>query len=260
MSFWEHLDDLRSVIFRSIFVIIGFMVIIFIGKNFVFDNIILTPLTSEFALYQAINKLFLFFADQTNGKLSIPTIEEFSVELINIELASQFFIHIKMSFYLAFVLAVPYILFLLWRFLAPALYTNEKKAIKASFGVGGLLFYLGVGIGYFLVLPLTIKFLGSYQVSEAVPNQISLSSYISMFVRLVLLMGIVFEMPALAAVLSRLGIVTRELLRKYRKYAVVALLILAAVITPSGDAFTLCLVAIPLYLLYELSILVCKKS
>lgn len=259
MTFWEHLDDFRAVIFRSIIVIVLLMIVVFIGKEIVFDDLILAPTNSDFVLYQWLNSFFLFINGLTNGMINLPSIQEFSVDLINIELASQFFIHIRVSFYLSLVLVVPYIMYLLWEFITPALYSNEKRAVKTAFAFGAILFYFGVCVGYFVVFPLTVKFLGSYQVSEAVPNAISLSSYIAMFIRLILLMGIVFEMPALAAVLSKLGIITKDFLKKYRKHAVVVLLILAAIITPSGDAFTLFIVAMPLFLLYEISILVCKN-
>lgn len=252
MTFWEHLDELRKVIFRGLGVILLFMVVIFIGKDFVFNDVILAPIGSEFALYRWFNALFAL--------LGLAPLSEFSLDLINIDLAAQFFIHIKVSFYLAFVVAFPFIVYLIWGFISPALYSNEKGVIKKAFGFASILFYIGVAVGYLFVFPLTLRFLGTYQVSPDVPNQISLASYISMFVRLILVMGIVFEMPALAAILSRLGVIHKGLLRKYRKHAIVVLMILAAVITPSGDAFTLFMVALPLYMLYEISILMCKEK
>ena len=252
MTFWEHLDELRKVIFRALGVILLFMVVIFIGKDFIFNDVILAPIEGDFALYRWFNALFAL--------VGLSPLDEFSLELINIDLAAQFFIHIKVSFYLAFVVAFPFIVYLLWGFISPALYANEKVVIKSAFGFASLLFYMGVAVGYFFVFPLTLRFLGTYQVSADVPNQISLSSYISMFIRLILVMGIVFEMPALAAILSRLGVIHKGLLRKYRKHAVVVLMVLAAVITPSGDAFTLFMVALPLYMLYEVSILMCKEK
>lgn len=252
MTFWEHLDELRKVIFRALGVIMLFMVVIFIGKDYVFNDIILAPIGSDFALYRWFNALFAL--------IGLKPLDSFSLELINIDLAAQFFIHIKVSFYLSFVVAFPFIIYLVWGFISPALYQNEKGVMKKAFGFASLLFYMGVAVGYFFVFPLTLRFLGTYQVSPDVPNQISLASYIAMFIRLILLMGIVFEMPALAAILSRLGVVNRGMLRKYRKHAAVVLMILAAVITPSGDAFTLFMVALPLYMLYEASILMCREK
>lgn len=252
MTFWEHLDELRKVIFRGLGLILLFMVVIFIGKDYVFNDVILAPIGGDFALYRWFNAFFAL--------IGLSPLDEFSLELINIDLAAQFFIHIKVSFYLAFVVAFPFIIYLIWGFISPALYSNEKGVIKSAFGFASILFYTGVAVGYFFVFPLTLRFLGTYQVSPDVPNQISLSSYIAMFIRLILVMGIVFEMPALAAILSRLGVIHRGLLRKYRKHAVVVLMVLAAVITPSGDAFTLFMVALPLYMLYEMSILMCKEK
>lgn len=243
---------LRKVIFRGLGVIFLFMIVIFIGKDFVFSDLIFAPIEGDFILYRWFNALFAL--------VGLAPLSDFSLELINIDLAAQFFIHIKVSFYLAFVVAFPFVIYLVWGFISPALYTNEKSAMKKGFGFAAFLFYLGVAVGYIFVFPLTLRFLGTYQVSESVPNQISLASYIGMFIRLILLMGVVFEMPALAAILSRLGIINRALLKKYRKHAVVVLMVVAAIITPSGDAFTLFMVALPLYMLYEVSILMCKDE
>ncbi|MCL2728240.1 MAG: twin-arginine translocase subunit TatC [Bacteroidales bacterium] len=255
MSFWDHLDELRTVLFRSAVAVVVLMVVVFCFKTFVFETIIFSPRSSDFIIYQWLNQLAAY-----RPWLSAFAVEPFVVELINIEMAAQFFTHISVSFWLGFVLSVPFILYQLWIFVRPALYQNEKKAITTSFAFCSLLFFIGIMVGYFMVFPLTVKFLGTYQVSDWVENQISLKSYISMFNRLILLMGLVFEMPVLVHLLSRLGIVTKKFLRKYRKHAVVVLLILAAAITPSGDAFTMSVVALPLYLLYEFSILVCRDK
>ncbi|MCL2502216.1 MAG: twin-arginine translocase subunit TatC [Bacteroidales bacterium] len=255
MSFWEHLDEFRTVLFRSAAVVVGLMVVVFCFKSFVFDTIIFSPRTSDFIIYKWLNQLAAW-----KPWLSALEVDAFQIELINIEMSAQFFTHVSVSFWLGFVLAVPFILYQLWIFVRPALYPGEKKAVTASFAFCSLLFITGLMVGYFLVFPLTIKFLGTYQVSDWVENQISLKSYISMFTWLILMMGLVFEMPVLIHLLSRFGIVTKTFLRKYRRYAVVVLLFLAAIITPSGDAFTMSIVALPLYLLYEFSILVCKEK
>ena len=156
--------------------------------------------------------------------------------------------------------ATPIILYFLWGFVSPALYPNEIRAVKKAFGLSGFLFFIGVMVGYFLVFPLTLRFLGTYQVSRSVVNEISLQSYISMFVWLILIMGMVFELPCLALLLSKFGIITKSLLKKYRKHAFVIILVLAAFITPSGDPFTLFAVATPIYFLYEISILLCSDK
>jgi sec-independent protein translocase protein TatC len=254
MTFWEHLDEFRTVLFRSAFVVVALMVVVFCFKSFVFDTIIFSPRTSDFIIYKWLNQ----FAS-IKPWLAAFGVDSFQIDLINIEMAAQFITHVSVSFWLGFVLSVPFILYQLWTFVQPALYPNEKKSIMIAFSFCSILFFIGIMVGYFMVFPLTIKFLGTYQVSDWVENQISLKSYISMFTWLILMMGLVFEMPVLIHVLSRLGIVTKKFLRKYRKHAVVVLLILAAAITPSGDAFTMSVVAMPLYLLYEFSILVCVE-
>ena len=252
MTFWEHLDELRKVLFRSAIVFFVLMTIVFLNKKFVFDTIIFAPINSDFILYDWFRALSVW--------LNIPSMapEPFSLHLINIELSSQFFTHVNVSMTLALILSVPFILYQLWIFIKPGLYEKEKKAINMAFGFAGILFFIGALVGYFFVFPMTVRFLGTYQVSEMVMNQISLKSYISMFTWLILIMGIVFEMPALASILSRIGIISKSFLKKYRKHAFVFLMILAAVITPSGDAFTMSVVGAPLYLLYEFSILISR--
>ena len=255
MTFWEHFDELRAVLFRSAAVVVVLMVVVFCFKSFVFDTIIFSPRTSEFIIYRWLNQL-----SDLKPWLSALRIESFQIELINIEMSAQFFTHMSVSFWLGFVVSIPFILYQLWTFVRPALYPKEKKSIVVSFFFCSILFFTGIVVGYFMVFPLTIKFLGTYQVSDWVENQISLQSYISMFTWLILVMGLVFEMPVLIHLLSRFGIVTKKFLRKYRRHAVIVLLILAAAITPSGDAFTMTMVAMPLYLLYEFSILVCRNQ
>jgi len=250
MTFWDHLDEFRKVLIKSVCLLLLMMVVAFFFKSFIFDRIVLPPLDSNFALYRLMNGVLCLF-----GFGSVP---DFHIDIINIEMASQFFIHLRMSFYCALIVSMPYIFYQLWSFVKPGLYESEQQKVRKSFGFAAILFYLGVIVGYFLVLPLTVRFLGTYQVSFSVPNQISLNSYIGMFVSLILIMGICFEMPVLAVLLCRFGLIDKKFLKKYRKHAFVILLALAAVITPSGDAVTLFFVAIPLYLLYELSILVCK--
>jgi len=251
MSFWDHLDELRKVLFRIIGVLLVLTIAAFFFKEPLF-NTIFGPLNSDFILYRGFDKLL--------GLIGLKGVDNFDIKVMNIEMSAQFFTHLKVSFFVALIIGVPYFFYELWTFIRPALYPKEKKAIRGTFGFAGILFYMGLACGYFLVLPLTVKFLGTYQVSPDIPNEISLTSYIGMFLGLILVMGIVFEMPILAALLSRIGLVSKELLKKYRRHAVVILVILAAIITPSGDAFTMMIVAIPLYLLYEFSIMVCRSE
>ena len=252
MTFWEHLDELRKVIFRSFAVLIVLMVAFFLCKEAVFDGVVLAPLTDGFFVYRWMDRLL--------GLLGLGALEPFRVELVNIDLAAQFFTHVRISFWLAVIVALPFLIYQVWLFVRPALYDREKRAAQTAFGLSSLLFYIGVGVGYVVVFPLTLRFLGTYQVSESVANQISLLSYIGMFLKLNLIMGVVFELPALALLLSRIGVINRQMLRSFRKYAIVAALAISAVITPSGDAFTMIVVALPLYLLYEVSITLCKDK
>lgn len=264
MTFWEHLDEFRKVLFRSAIAIVILMVVIFVNKTFVFEKVIFAPRSSDFILYHWLEDLSFWLQRVFQQLFNNPSIlfsfapDPFEIKLQNIELSAQFFTHINVSFSLAFILSTPFILYQLWLFVKPALYEKEKKSVVGAFGWCSLLFFLGVAVGYFFVFPLTIQFLGGYHVTEWVENQISLQSYIHMFTWLILIMGLVFEMPVLMRLLSRFGVVSKSLLKKYRKHAACILLLLAAIITPSGDAFTLFIVVLPLYLLYEVSILVCN--
>ena len=185
---------------------------------------------------------------------------DFSLSLVNIEVAAQFMIHMKVTFVCALILIFPYLVFEVWRFVAPALYENERKAVSGAFSFASILFYTGLAVGYLVIFPLMVNFFAGYQVSPEVPNTFSLSSYISLFTSTILTFGIVFEFPTLVAVLSALGVLTRETMRAFRRHAVCVVVILAALITPSGDPFSLLVVTVPLYLLYEFSILICRKG
>lgn len=248
MTFWDHVDELRSTLLKIAGVLVTFAIGFFIFMPNIFDNIILAPCRSDFVLYR-------LFENITQRFPSLPqfTTEGFHVELINIKLASQFFIHMSTSLWLALVFAFPIVIWILWSFIKPALYENERRGSERAFLVGVLMFFIGVAVGYFVVFPVTLRFLAEYKVSEMVPNQISLDSYMDNFLMLIFIMGIVFEMPIVAWLLSKMGFLHREFFAKYRRHAVVVLLILAAIITPTGDPFTLTIVFMPLYILYEIS-------
>lgn len=164
------------------------------------------------------------------------------------------------AFWMSVVTATPYLFFEIWRFIRPALYPNERKGVRKALTIGTVMFFIGVLLGYFMVYPLTLRFLSTYQLSAEIENQISLNSYIDNFMMLVLCMGLAFELPLVTLLLSLLGLVNKSFLRKYRRHAIVLIVIAAAVITPTGDPFTLSIVAIPLYLLYEMSILMIKDK
>lgn len=254
LTFWEHLEVLRWSILRILLLILVCLFVIFSNKEFVFDQIIFPPLSSDFFTYQMMCKL--------GTLLNFPALcpGDFELKLMNFEMSGQFFAHISSSFTLALVLSVPYILFEIWRFVAPALYKNERRNTGIVFFSSSLLFYLGALTSYYIIFPLSIRFLGTYEVSALVPNTISLQSYMGTLYILIFSLGIMFELPILAYLLSRMGLITREILQKGRSIAVVIILVIAAVITPTTDPFTMLVVAAPVYVLFEISILVCKKS
>ena len=250
MTFWEHLDELRKVLFRSALILLGATLVFFFLKEFMF-GIVFAPADDNFVLYRFTNHLL-----DLVGK---PHLESFSLSIINIDLPAQFYTHLSTSFYFALVVCTPIVLYELWTFVSPALYQKERRAVVKAFSLAAVFFYAGVLVGYFLLFPLALRFLGTYQVTPDVANQISLKSYISSFFTLILMLGIVFELPTVAALLSRFGIVYKHTLKKYRKHAIVILMILAALITPS-DPFTMLAVGIPLYGLYEISIMMCRAK
>ncbi len=249
MTFWGHLEELRWTLFRVVAALFVCLIACFCAMPYLFDHVILAPTTSDFFLYRWLaswggdNPLLPNFSDGT-----------FRVEIININVASQFLTHISTSFWCALLLVFPYLVFEIWRFVQPALFANERKSVAGAFIGGTFMFFLGCAVGYTLVFPFTFRFLTEYRLSSSIVNQISLNSYMGNFLMLIFMMGIVFELPLLAWLLSKMGLVTKEFLRKYRRHAIVVLLLLSAVITPSGDPFTLMVVFLPLYLLYELSI------
>jgi sec-independent protein translocase protein TatC len=254
LTFWEHLEVLRWSIFRVAIVVLVAMVVLFIAMPHIFTNFVLGPTTSEFFLYRWLSSLgsLPFMPDFSAG--------DFKADIININVASQFLIHISTSFWFALIVAFPYLVFEAWRFIAPALYDSEKASVGTAFLFGTVMFYLGCAVGYSFVFPFTFRFLAEYQVSTEIVNQISLNSYMSTFMGMVFIMGLVFELPLLAWLMSKLGLINKAFLKKYRKVAVAVLLVLAAAITPTGDPFTLSIVFVPLYALYELSIKVVRDA
>ena len=238
MSFWDHLEELRGTLFRSIISVCVVSAVFMCFPKPLF-NAVLWPTRPDFPLYR------------------LPGVD-FSMELINIELSAQFFVYLKVSVLCGVVLAFPYIIWEVWKFVAPALYDNERRPVRKAFLLSSGLFYLGVAVGHFVVLPVCLMFFMNFSVSDTIVNTISLGSYMSLFTSMVFLIGILFEFPTVIMVLSGIGVVDRPLLRKGRKYAFVIVLVLAAFITPS-DPFSMFVLAIPLYGLYELSILLCKN-
>lgn len=254
LTFWDHLDVLRFALMRVFAVWFVLAVGYFIAMPSLFDAVILAPCHNDFPFYDLLRWVGQLL------HLEDPFFTEaFSVKLVNINLAAPFFIHLSTAFGLSVVTATPYLFWEVWRFVAPALYPHERSGVKKALTLGTGMFFIGLLVGYYMVYPLTLRFLSTYQLSTTIENVISLNSYIDNFMMLVLCMGLAFELPLVTWLLSLFGIIKRRMLRKYRRYAVVIIVTVAAIITPTGDPFTLMVVSIPLYLLYELSILMVKR-
>ena len=248
MSFWDHLEEFRWMILRSLIALMVFAVAAFAVMPYIYDSIIMGPINSDFFLYRSLCTI-------TSNIPFVPDFcdDSFHVEIININLASQFFRHMSTSVWVAIIFMFPYLMYEVWRFVNPALYAAEKNKTRKAFVFGTVMFFLGCGLGYAVIFPITFRFLSTYQLSPDIKNFISLDSYMDNFLMMILAMGLVFELPLVAWLSSKLGLLDRGFFRRYRRHAVVALLVLAAFITPSSDVFTLGIVFVPLYLLFELS-------
>ena len=249
-SFGEHLDVLRAAIVKSLLVAVVFGVAAFCFKEELFA-VILAPKDADFITYRLLYSL--------SGLVTETGAPDSLVKLINTGLAQQFIIHMKTALCAGVLCASPYILYQLFRFISPALYANERKYVVRVVGGGYAMFVVGVLVSYFLIFPLTFRFLGTYQVSGEVANLITLDSYISTLVLMCLSMGIVFDIPILSWLFAKLGFLSADFMRRYRKHAIVIILVVAAIITPTSDMFTLSLVALPMWLLYEASILLVDR-
>ncbi|MEI7801644.1 MAG: twin-arginine translocase subunit TatC [Bacteroidota bacterium] len=254
MSFLEHIEELRWHIARSLAAILIAAVVLFLNKSFLFDTIILGPMHTDFPAYVGFCKL-----GRLVGMGDSLCTGEIHFKLMSMELTSQFMIHMKAAFMTGLILVFPYVLWEFWRFVSPALYETERRQVNGVVIVGSVLFYIGLLFGYYIIAPFTVIFLGDYQVSSLVTNTFSLDSYMDTVSGLSLTSGIVFEFPLIMYFLAKLGIVTDKFLKKYRKYAIVVCLFLAAIITPSPDMFSQTIVTLPLYGLYEVSVIVAAR-
>lgn len=250
LGFWEHLDVLRSDLLRISLATLICAVVAFVFKDTLFQ-IVFAPKSPDFITYRLINKLAELCA--------APALDVFNINLINVALAQQFLVHVKAALCAGILCASPYIVYRIFSFISPALYGNEKKyAIRIVVG-GYAMFILGVAFSYFIIFPVTFQFLGTYQVSDEVVNLIDLDSYMSTLIIMCLSLGVVCEIPIIVWMLAKAGILNSQILRKYRRHAIVIILIAAAIITPTSDIFTLSLVSLPIWLLYEASIMLIRK-
>ena len=236
-TFWEHLDVLRWTIIRSLCVVGVLAVAAFCLKEELFA-VVLAPRSSSFVTFRLMDT------------------EPFRLHLMNTGLTEQFMVHMRTAAYAGLLLASPYVLYELFRFVSPGLYQNERRAAVWVTAAAYVMFLLGTLVCYFIIFPLTVRFLGTYQVSVDVENMLTLQSYIDTFISMCLVMGLVFELPVVCSLLGRMHLLSRTLMRRYRRHAVVAILVVAAVITPTTDIFTLLVVSLPIWLLFEASILI----
>ncbi|MBN8702590.1 MAG: twin-arginine translocase subunit TatC [Bacteroidetes bacterium] len=253
MSFLDHVEVLRWHLMRSVIVVVVAAIVLFLNNEFLFGTVIFGPKKPDFLTYQLMCKFSYWI-----GAGESMCIREIPFSLINTSLSGQFTTHMWVSFLGGVIIAFPYILWELWRFIKPALHEKEQKSTTGFVFFASILFIIGVLFSYYLIVPLTINFLGSYQVSSDVLNTISMDSYISTLTTLTIATGLVFELPIVVYFLTKFGILTPAFMKQYRRHAVVVILIVAAVITPSPDISSQVLVAIPLYMLYELSIFVSR--
>ena len=240
LTFWDHLDELRSSLLRMLGITVLFGIIAFVLKDELFA-IVLAPRSSDFLTYRLLG------------------VEDFQLHLMNTGLTEQFMIHMRTAMYAGLLVASPYILYELFRFVSPGLYQNERRYAVWIVGAAYLMFLIGTLVNYLVVFPFTVRFLGTYQVSPDVANMLTLQSYVDTLLGMSLVMGVVFELPVVCGLMGKMGLISGHLMAQYRRHALVAILIVAAIITPTTDAFTLFVVAVPIYLLYELSIVIVRK-
>ena len=239
LTFWDHLDELRGCLWRIVIATVASAIVAFCLKDPLFD-LILAPCHSDFILYRLLGA------------------EPFSLHLINTGLAEQMLIHIKVSICVGVIFASPYIIYVLFRFISPALYSNERRYSIRLTMAAYIMFFVGIVVNYFLIFPLTVRFLGLYQVSQEIDNMLTISSYIDTLMMLSISFGIIFEIPVISWLLARFGLLKSTWMSNYRRQAIVAILVIAAIITPTTDIFTLFVVALPIWLLYEVSIVIVK--
>lgn len=252
MSFLDHLEELRWHLIRSTLAVLLFGTLAFIAKEFIFDVLLFGPKKADFPTYKLLCKIA-----QTIGFKESFCFTELPFRIQSRTMAGQFSAHIWTSITAGFIIAFPFVLYEFWRFISPGLKIKERKSASGFILIASLLFFIGVLFGYYIVTPLSINFLGSYQVSKEVFNDFDLSSYISLVRASTLACGLIFELPILIYILTKIGLLTPETLRKYRKFSLVIVLILSAIITPP-DIASQVIVTIPIVILYELSIFISK--
>lgn len=253
MTFLDHIEDLRWHIVRSLIAILIMAIVVFCNIDWVFDRIILGPAHSSFISYKWLCELGSLL------HIDALCLQDIKLKFQNTELAGQFIMSFSVSFMLGFILAFPYVFWEFWKFIRPALKATEVKNARGIVFWCSLLFFIGVLFSYYIIVPYTINFFAGYQLSPSFENIITIDNYYENVSDLIIGMGVVFELPVVVFFLSRIGILTPQMMRKQRRYAILILLILAEVITPP-DWFSCFLVFIPLFILYELSIIISERA
>lgn len=253
MSFFEHLEVLRWHILRSCIAVGIFLILAFVFYDFIFNSIIMGPKHSDFWTYRMMCKIGEVFNIEGFCVTEIPG------EIINTQMAGQFIVQINSALLISVMLGFPYLLYEVWLFVKPALTEIERKSASGFVLFATILFILGLLFGYYIVTPLSINFLSSYNISDTINNTITIQSYLSFVSTLTLGCGIIFELPVVVYILSKLGILTAEFMRNSRRYAIVVILIIAAIITPTPDVLTMLTVSFPMFILYEFSILIAAR-
>ena len=254
MTFIEHLEELRWHLIRSIAAILIFMIVAWFTMGWIFNAVILAPSRPDFWTYRMMCEI------GTSLGMTSLCVEKMNFSLMSREVSGQFMMQLTASAIGGLVIAFPYVFWEIWRFVKPGLKITEKKASRGAVFVVTMLFFMGILFGYFIVAPFAINFLVNFQIDESIVNQFDIQSYLGVLSTLTLACGITFQMPMAIFVLTKVGVVTPEFLTTYRRHAIVVLLIVAAVITPSPDMISQILVAIPLYFLYEVSIVVSRRE
>ncbi len=251
MSFLEHLEELRWHVVRSVAAVLVFTIVAFATAPWIFHHIIFAPARVDFPTFVWLCNLGHFF-----GSGDALCVQDIPFKVQSRFMTGQFSMHIISSFVIGIIAAFPYITWELWRFIKPGLYPREKKSSRGAVAAISFLFLLGVSFGYYIMSPVMISFLANYQISEMIVNEFDITSYVGTVVGVVLGSGVLFQLPVVIFFLTKVGIVTPTFLRKYRKHAIVLILIIGAIVTPTADPLSQSLISIPLYLLYEISILI----
>ena len=252
MSFLDHLEDLRWHLIRSVFAILIAASIAFISKDFIFNDVLFGPKNIDFFTYDLLCKI-----SKSIGLDESFCINEMPFTIQSRTMSGQFSAHIWISITAGFIISFPYVIYQFWSFISPGLYQNEKKSARGFIFISSLLFFIGVLFGYYIVTPLSINFLGSYIVSNEITNEFDLDSYVGLIRASVIASGLIFELPIIIYFLTKIGLVTPEIMVKYRKFALVIVLVLSAIITPPDIASQI-IVAIPIVILYQISIYISK--